>query len=207
MQRIIGVDFDNTIVCYDETFYAAAVEKKLIPPETPKNKESVRNYLRKIGQEPVWTELQGYVYGVKMREVTPYPGVIDFFISAVRNEIPVCIISHKTLFPYAGPGYNLHKAAYDWLDSQRFFDPGYIGLDPKKVFFELSMNEKLNRISNMQCTHFIDDLPELFSKAAFPINVNKILFNPNREDSKPIDSADYLIFPTWQDISRHLLSK
>ena len=34
----IGIDFDNTIVSYDELFYQIAQEKKLIPAELPVNK-------------------------------------------------------------------------------------------------------------------------------------------------------------------------
>ena len=34
----IGIDFDNTIVVYNNLFYKIALEKKLIPAELPKNK-------------------------------------------------------------------------------------------------------------------------------------------------------------------------
>ena len=33
----IGIDFDNTIVCYDSVFYQTAMEQK--NPETPKNED------------------------------------------------------------------------------------------------------------------------------------------------------------------------
>jgi len=35
----IGVDFDNTVICYDKVFHAAAVEKGLIPGGPPWGKE------------------------------------------------------------------------------------------------------------------------------------------------------------------------
>ena len=63
----IGIDFDNTIACYDGVFHAAAVARGLIPAEIPTDKTSVRNHLRAIGREPDWTELQGYVYGARRK--------------------------------------------------------------------------------------------------------------------------------------------
>ena len=44
---IVGIDFDNTIVCYDSLFYNIALEKGLIPSNISKSKNSVRDYLRK----------------------------------------------------------------------------------------------------------------------------------------------------------------
>ena len=75
----IGIDFDNTIVSYDALFYKVAVNKGLVPSDLPKSKLAVRDYLRKINNEPVWTELQGYVYGARMGDAAAYPLVIEFF--------------------------------------------------------------------------------------------------------------------------------
>ncbi len=46
----IGVDFDNTMVCYDAIFHRVCLEKGLIPSEIPINKSEVRNYLRRGGK-------------------------------------------------------------------------------------------------------------------------------------------------------------
>ena len=51
----IGIDFDNTIVSYDELFHKVAVEQALV--SNMQIKLAVRDYLRKIDNEPVWTEL------------------------------------------------------------------------------------------------------------------------------------------------------
>ena len=53
----IGVDFDNTIVCYDEVFHRVALERKLISPSLRVNKGAVRDHLRTIGREDAWTEM------------------------------------------------------------------------------------------------------------------------------------------------------
>jgi len=174
----IGVDFDNTIVCYDQVFHRVAREQDLIPESVPVNKQAVRDYLRQIGREADWTEMQGYVYGARMKDAQPFPGVLDFFRRTVAAGIPVCIISHKTRHPYKGPQYDLHAAASGWLELNGFFDPKRIGLKRADVYFELTLPAKLARIQSAGCTHFIDDLPELLAEPEFPRQVSALLFDP-----------------------------
>ena len=176
---LIGADFDNTIVCYDQVFHQVALEQGLIPSEVPVSKGEVRDYLRQCGREDNWTELQGYVYGVRMQDATPFPGVLECLARFVKHGITVCIISHKTRYPYMGPRYDLHQAAQQWLEQQGFFDAARIGLSPDRVFFELTKQEKLERIAKVGCTHFIDDLPEFLVEPGFPAGVERILFDPN----------------------------
>ena len=178
-KMIIGVDFDNTIVCYDNIFYTIAIEKRIIPSSIEPIKEEVRNYLRKIGKEELWTELQGYVYGPGIVRAHVFEGVKDFFINCKKNNIKVLIISHKTKEPFLGPKYDLHKHALDWLDKNGFFDE--IGISKNEVFFELTKEGKAERIEKEGCTYFIDDLPEFFSEKFFPEKVFKILFDPNKK--------------------------
>jgi hypothetical protein len=175
----LGVDFDNTIVCYDALFHKVAREKNLIPAEVPVNKSDVRNYLRRVENEAAWTEMQGYVYGARMREAAPYPGVLEFFQACHSADLPLSIISHKTRHPFLGEKYDLHAAATAWLEQQGFFDAAQIGLPRANIFFELTKLAKLERIGQCGCTHFIDDLPEFLSEPAFPVAVERILFDPN----------------------------
>ena len=153
-ELVIGIDFDNTIVCYDEIFHKVAFERGLIQSELPKTKEDVRDYLRKCDKEDEWTKLQGYVYGMRMQEVKPFQGVIDFFKIASKHNIEIFIISHKTRTPYLGPKYDLHLSARNWLIKNNFFDRDSNGLEEDQVFFELTKEDKLNRISSLNCSHF-----------------------------------------------------
>ncbi len=191
----IGIDFDNTIVCYDDVFYKAACLRELIPPHLARSKGAVRDYLRSIGKEDAWTELQGDVYGARMDLAHPFPGVSDFFQKCSDGHISSFIISHKTLHPFLGPRYNLHDAAKKWLSSQRF-------CGPTDAHFELTLAEKLARIGSLQCTHFIDDLPELLAEKAFPPHVEKILFDPNDQYS----DGSYLRVRSWKDIIKRLFA-
>ncbi len=197
----IGIDFDNTIVCYDKVFYKVAVENGLIPPDMPPCKNSVRDYLRKIGNEDEWTRLQGLVYGTKMDEAEAFEGVFDFLHWCRQNKIEVSIISHKTRHPYIGPKYDLHLAALQWMETQGFFEPNKLGLSRTQVFLELTKADKIKRITDTGCTHFIDDLPEFLMEPSFPKNVISILFDPNNswETGSPFKRVS-----SWIEILKEL---
>lgn len=175
---IVGVDFDNTIVCYDHVFYRGALEKGLIPSSIPRAKNEIRNYLRDNGHENAWIELQGFVYGACMNEAEPFPGVIDFFQKCHNQGITIYIISHKTRFPYSGTQYDLHAVAMDWITNHELYYMNETHLSGK-VFLEPTKEEKTKRIKIQKCTHFIDDLPEFLSEPAFPRGVHRILFDPH----------------------------
>lgn len=189
----IGIDFDNTIACYEGVFYQAAIEKGLIPPHIHSTKSAVRDYLRAVGKEPDWTELQGYVYGARMDLARPYPGVEEFFDRCRKLQIPLFIISHKTKTPYLGPPYDLHESARRWLLDQPFDSP--------PAYFELTLAEKLARIEALQCTLFIDDLPELLLEPAFPTGVKKILFDPHQTYA---DHPSYFHAASWRELSQFI---
>ena len=167
---LIGVDFDNTIVCYDELFHREAVLRDLIPPETPRIKGAVRNCLRQTKRERSWTELQGHVYGTVIDDAPPFPGVIDFFTECKQRDIDLCIISHRSRTPYLGEDIDLHLAANRWLQKQN------IELD---IFLEVTKEAKFQRIARQRCNYFIDDLAEFLLDEQFPLGVERILFDPH----------------------------
>ena len=41
----IGIDFDNTIACYDNSFFQVALKNKWIENNIPKSKNSVKLYM------------------------------------------------------------------------------------------------------------------------------------------------------------------
>ncbi len=201
---IIGIDFDNTIVSWDHLFHEAALDRKLIPADLPITKNEVRNYLRRIGKEPLWTELQGYVYGVLIKKAPIISGVKDFLLHCKEKKMPVYIISHKTKYPFLGKQYDLHKAADSWLKDQGFYDSHGISLDRSRVFFELTKQEKLSRIKSLGCTHFIDDLPEFLLEPGFSENVRRILFDPNNQYT---DDLRFKRTQSWKQIKESLTAK
>ncbi|NDC63388.1 MAG: hypothetical protein EBZ59_05240, partial [Planctomycetia bacterium] len=104
---MIGIDFDNTIVCYDGVFGRLAVEQGLVPPAAATSKTAIRDHLRALGREDRWTELQGAIYGPRMMDAPPFPGVLEFFAACRAAGTPVAIVSHRTRFPYLGERHDL----------------------------------------------------------------------------------------------------
>ena len=197
----IGIDFDNTIVSYDELFHKVAREQDLVPPETPLNKVAVRDHLRSIGQEARWTEMQGYVYGVRMDDALAYEGAIGFIRRAKDAGHSVTIVSHKTRHPFLGPQYDLHAAARAWVDSHLLCE-GQPLLSCEEIFFELTKQEKLARIAACNCDAFIDDLPEILLAADFPASTARLLFDPDDHHSG-IAFNGLRTFRTWGQIAQH----
>ena len=200
----IGIDFDNTIVSYDALFHRIAVEKKLIPSQTPINKIAVRNYLRSIDQEDHWTLMQGEVYGLRMNEAQAYPHAIQFMIQAKQAGHTLYIISHKTKQPFMGPPYDLHQAAKTWVDSHLVFQKNPL-FTSEYVFYELTKEEKIERAKSLDCDIFIDDLPEILSMPGFPIHTKKILFDP--DVLHPKSTQTYTTASSWKELAQLVLAK
>jgi len=193
----LGLDFDNTIVSYDSLFHKVAREGGWIPPDVPVSKVSVRDYLRRIGKEDVWTEMQGYVYGPRMAEAEMFPGVREFMRWARGTGLRFCIISHKTRHPFLGPRYDLHEAARAWVErSLRDDDGPFVAL--ADVYFELTKEEKLARIAALGCNMYVDDLPEILLAETFPKQAERVLFDP---DSHHGDSGLPRV-PDWASLKR-----
>ncbi|MCE2949601.1 MAG: HAD family hydrolase [bacterium] len=172
----IGLDFDNTIVSYDALFHRVALDQGEIPASLPANKVAVRDHLRKAGREPVWTEMQGTVYGARMDEAAAYPGVVDCLRWLRSRGIPVAIMSHKTRHPFLGPAYDLHAAAVAWI-AHHLVDADGPLVDPAHVHFEVTKEGKLDRVGEWGATHFVDDLPEILLHPAFPRDAQPLLFD------------------------------
>ena len=64
-----------------------------------------------------------------------------------------------------------------------------------QIFFELSKQEKIARILDLGCTHYIDDLPEIL--AMLPNHVEKIFFAPSQ--SVQVHS-DWKRMSSWQEL-------
>ena len=201
---IIGVDFDNTIVCYDGLFHKLAVQQGLVPPGIAPAKNAVRDYLRQIGQEDCWTELQGCVYGPGMSQAQLYPGVLEFFDRCRREGVEVFIISHRTRHPFRGERYDLHEAARAFLAAYGFDDPARIGLPPANICFHETKAEKIERINSAACTHFIDDLPEVLSAPEIAPNIVKILFDPNGQH---VELPGLQRAASWSAVEENVLSR
>jgi hypothetical protein len=198
----IGIDFDNTIACYDGVFHQAALERGLIPSDLDRDKNSVRDHLNGSGRKDDFTELQGYVYGARMELVSPYPGFAEFIGAARECGHDLFVVSHKTQHPILGPKHDMHAAARSFLDGRGLTGARPDQIDPENVFFELTKGEKVARAHDLACDVFIDDLPEILNLSGFPPRMRKILFDPENQFAGEAGAFDRHI--SWAAISADL---
>jgi hypothetical protein len=199
----IGIDFDNTIASYDRAMHHWAVERGLIPPSLARNKKVIRDAIRALEDgESKWRSLQVYCYGPGMPEAQPTLGVKQFLADCRSRKIPVWVVSHKTEEANFGPpNVKLREAAMSWLEVQGFLDTPVSGLDAGRIFFEDTRQAKIQRICQLELTHFIDDLEETFLEDSFPANVIQLLLAT--EPSSAV--GNWRQHATWPEIHHELL--
>ena len=196
----LGLDFDNTIVQYGNLFYKLAVEKNIIDKNIYKNKEAVREELIKRGLEHEFTRLQGEVYGSRIKEAEITKGLRNEILKIKQKGAEIVIISHKTKFPFKGPKYNLHDAADEWLAKNRFYDEKSIGLKKSQVFFEDTIELKIERIHSEKCTHYIDDLTKVLR--LINTSITKIHYNPNGN----LKEGDWSTIREWNELEQLIIN-
>ena len=191
---LIGIDLDNTIVCYDVVFELLASELELPGHVASAGKQAIRDYLRQQNREDEWTLMQGNAYGSRMREAVPFEGVIEFMTGARDRAHKLCIVSHRTKQPFLGDPVDLHAAAREWLRER--------GIDQfASVFLEETAADKAARINALGCDVFIDDLPEFLGRSDFPDKTRKLHFTPSGAGEP--DGPERVA--AWEDVARLLL--
>jgi hypothetical protein len=174
----IGIDFDNTLIGYDDVFLAAARERNLVSSGFAGNKQTVRDAIRLLPDgELAWQQLQGHVYGKGIDGAVMLAGVDAFLRRCRAAGHGVFVVSHKTEYGHYDPDrVNLRAAALAWMEARGFFAPDTYAIPRENVFFETSRAQKLRRIAALECTYFIDDLEEVLTDPDFPPGVNRLLF-------------------------------
>jgi len=191
----IGLDFDNTIACYDQAIAQLAEELFELPEEVPRTKRGLRDHLRAKGREPEWTAFQGELYGPGMRYAQPFEGAITTMQELVAEGHELVIISHRSLRPYAGPPHDLHAAARGWV-CKHLQSLGLFSGD-NSLNFLITLEEKLACASKLGCDAFMDDLPEVLHAAAFPPQTVGILFDPAGCEAA---SSRFHVIKAWPEL-------
>jgi len=199
----IGLDLDNTIVCYDHTFYSVALSMGLIKPEISSSKESIKSHILNLpGGDFNWQRLQGQVYGKHMLSAEMFPGLMEFLILSKLRGHKIFIVSHKTEFGHFDENQiPLREQAMLWMKENHFFGKDGFGIDVDDVFFESSREEKVRRVGYLACTHFIDDLSEVFEEKYFPLETKKILFQPSQ---KLFSEFNGTVVTSWRNLTQIL---
>ena len=105
--------------------------------------------------------MQGEVYGKYMHKANFFPGFIKA-LNKLSKNYKFCIVSHRTKYPYKGKKINLHNAAKKWIKNKNLCD--LVSIDKKNIFFLESKKEKIDKIKELKCDIFIDDLEKYFNK-------------------------------------------
>jgi hypothetical protein len=199
---LIGIDFDNTLVTYDQVFRDMAFARGLIDPDFVGTKQEIRDRIRLLPDgELAWQSLQGFVYGKGIALAQMFEGADAFLRHARAEGLPVVVVSHKTEYGhYDQDRVNLRESARAWMRANGFFASDGYGIPAENVYFEGSRAEKLERIESLGCTCFIDDLEEVLEDPEFPEGISRILFS----QKKPVRPAPYAICTSWRQIEEHV---
>ena len=189
-----ALDLDNTIICYDEAFRAAASQLDCLPqPGNAVNKYTIKAAALTCGGNDLWTRLQGLAYGEQIGKATLFPDCAEFVASAQEELV---IVSHKTQFPVLGDKTDLREAAANWIRSTP--------LARLPIHFFDTREAKVAKVAELRPRALIDDLPEVFQTPGFPSATAFILFDP--ENTRPLWTASPRL-RSWPEACKLLLQR
>jgi hypothetical protein len=194
----IGIDLDNTLISYDRLFTLTAAQRGFIPPDFSGPKREVRDHIRLLPDgEMEWQRLQAHVYGPAIGGALATEGALEFIHSARADGAQLSIVSHKTTFSNLGTeSFDLRAGAREWLESSGML--GTLAVPEDRLFFEDTREQKIARIIALGCTHFIDDLEEIFNDPSFPAGVRSMLLST----SVPPPQGPFETFASFNEIAR-----
>lgn len=181
----IGIDFDNTIVNYEDAFYREALKRKIFNFNTTKKniKNRLKGKLINNNKECEWTKIQGLIYGKNLNKAKPYKGSVEFLNKySLKKDFELFIISHKTKYPIIGEKINLHEVSKKWILKKKIFKNKKKSWINSHVFFLSTRDKKIKKIINLKCDYFIDDLVEILRR--LPKKIKTLHFSPNKKNTK-----------------------
>ena len=197
---IIGLDFDNTIVCYDEAIKQLAKEVPSLPPTTPKTKLGIRDFLREQDRETEWTEFQGKLYGPGMVDAQPFPAALEMIGAMQKAGHTTIIISHRSKHPYLGPKYDLHESARQWIEKNLVIE-GDALISERDIHLNETKDAKVALVASLKCDVFIDDLVEILTHASFPPSTKKLWFSPGGTPDKNDLPQNIRMIKHWNELT------
>lgn len=196
----IGLDLDNTIICYNAIFLQAARERGWISQYERINQADLKRLLIAAdGDDHRWQWLQGQIYGLRAAEAAPFDDVIAVLRRWQENGYRVTVVSHKTNYSNWDPTIALRDAAAHWLARHKFVDQDKNNSLLDCVLFESSHQEKLARIRRLACDIFVDDKLSILTDHQFPPETIPVHFAPFEKNES---SASPLVVRTWEAIGK-----
>lgn len=192
----IGVDLDNTLINYDDSFSAAADYLSVKLPTGVKTKNQISQFLKSTKEgEHFWQRLQGLAYGRFLKSHAKlYPGVKRFLLHCHYRGNPVTIVSHKTKHGhFDSEQIMLRDVVLEFLVSKGLIDSKNAPI--QEVFFEDTHENKIERIKKNSFSWFIDDLPKVIQELKH-IDTKLICFGVDLSDWQQIDN---LVLGEWSE--------
>jgi len=198
----IGIDLDNTIICYDTAFRLAAQKFGLIGNDTILSKESLCNQIRrKENGEKQWQKLQGYVYGKGISNAEIFPGFYRFLWRCYQNNVKVEIVSHKTKYGHFDTSKTpLRSASNDFLSDKNIINNNIQLI--RKITYTDTLTDKLDYIRHSGFDWFIDDLVKMVDPMIAK-GQKSILFSPNSQ----MHEAYSHTVNSWEEIENLLFGQ
>ena len=189
-----GLDLDNTLINYDESARVYARKNN----RAAKDLNDLRNLMHELDSTgEAWKSAQAWIYTQGLKHASPQAGGLEFVGSLLNNGGKAFILSHKTeKTPVSSGELNLWEPAMEWLESK-----GFLSLfNPKDaVFFLPTQEAKVERIKQLELTHFIDDLLAIFKHSQYPRNVISFWLSNESSPMKWLKSVS-----SFQDLSNNV---
>jgi hypothetical protein len=185
------LDLDNTLINYGPAygFLLSEVLKEERYESQSFDKESAKRLILERKGNLEWTEAQGKLYSKYLSHAEFFPGAFDFLREARISGYDVVIVSHKTKFPYEGERVDLQACAISWLQSRLPSDILHLEIS-ENLFFEETKKAKIDRISELGCEVFVDDLEEILRD--LPLRIMRILFRGSSDDEDLVTATSWL---------------
>lgn len=188
IQLKIGIDLDNTIINYQNSFKKFLKEKNINFRII--NKKKIKFISNNSSKIKSWTQAQEEIYGKYIVFARPFKFFKDFEKFALKNNIKLFIVSHKTKYSQFSKKYNLHSQSNKWLKKN-------ISKEIYKIYYVNTVNQKVKKIANLNLDYFIDDLIKIFNHKNFPKKVKKIHFSRIKVDN-------FYTFSNWNRIKTYI---
>jgi hypothetical protein len=106
-------------------------------------------------------------------------GVVYAFKALLEQNHKISIVSHKTRYGHFDETKTeLRTAALEFITSHGIFEI-HQNFSKTDVYFLDTIECKIEKINELKCDLFIDDLPLIFGHKNFPSNIQKFLFGNN----------------------------
>ena len=188
MIKKIGIDLDNTIINYENSFRVFL--KKYKVKKKGINKIQIKKFNFKKINIKNWTQAQEEIYGNYIGYAKKFLFYNLFEKFALNKGFKLYIISHKTKYSQFSKKYNLHKSSKKWIKKN-------INFKEYKIFFLNTMSKKIAKIKKINPDYYIDDLAKILKDKRMPKNTIKIHFSQKNQ-------KNLINLKTWKEIKRFI---